>query len=98
MMIEISNAKFHIKCEHLRDGELELYANKLFEEFDIAASKLIPLADYGIHLDIESGSIKGRGKILATATVLYIGIANFGSFVQGIREISSIGKSVALGF
>jgi hypothetical protein len=93
-LITIGEARFYLDAPDLDDQALRDYATALFVDFDSAAAELLPLSDYGIHLDVEEGSIKGKGAIFATATALYLGIGHFGDFVQGVQEISRISKAV----
>ncbi len=93
-MIEISRAQFHLDAPSVSGAKLKRYAKDLFDEFDRVASERLPLEDYAIHLDIEEGSIKGKGTILATVAALYFGIGHFGGFVQGLREISGLAKGI----
>lgn len=92
-MIAIGEAHFHIDVSHLDDDALERYASVLFDGFDESA-EVLPLSDFGIFLEVEEGSIKGKGRIVAAATVLYFGIGQFGDFVQGVKEIASLSRSV----
>lgn len=93
-MITIGEARFHLRAPDLDDQALRDYATALFVDFDLAAAQLLPLSDYGIHLEVEEGSIKGRGAVFATAAALYLGIGHFGDFVQGVQEISRLAKAV----
>ena len=93
-MVHIGETYFHIDVSNLDDEALKSYATSLFHDFDDSAMELLPFQDYEIHLDVEEGSIKGRGTIFAAVGVLYLGVGNFGSFVQGVREISALVKTV----
>lgn len=91
-MIAIGDGWFVLDAPLLRDKELREYAKKLFAEFDESTSRLLPLDDFGLHLEIEQGSLKGKSAILATLGALYVGISTFGEFVHGVKEISSLAK------
>src|SRR5687767_14650299 len=93
-MITLARGYFNLSAPYLSEAELESYAETLFEIFDRAASLTLPLPDYGLALAVEEGSLKGKGRILATGAALYFGIGQFGSFVQGLREIRAIGGRV----
>jgi hypothetical protein len=92
-VISIGEATFHVEVAHIGDAALEEYARALFSGFDESTAAL-PLEDFALYLDIEEGSIKGRGKILAAAAVLYVAIGEFGDFAQGVREIASVSRRV----
>ena len=86
-MYEIGNTSFTLRVPALNKIELEDYSNRLFNEWDSAVSKTLLLEDYSLSLEIEEGSIKGRGKIAVAIGVLYIGIGNYGDFVSGLNTI-----------
>lgn len=44
---------------------------------------------------MDEGSLKGWAKVLVIGGVLYNGIAQFGDFVGGVREIVSVSREVA---
>lgn len=93
-MIEVSSAYFNIDVSSLSEEELERYALRLFKQFEVHTEQL-PFSDFSLHLEVEEGSIWGKGNVYAALAVVYFGIGQFGSFVQGVREISNIGKTVA---
>jgi hypothetical protein len=92
-VIPIGEAFFRLDAPDIDDEALQRYAAVLFKGFDASASNL-PLSDYGLALDIEEGSIRGKGVVLTTAAALYFGIGAFGDFVQGVREIGQLTKPV----
>jgi hypothetical protein len=93
-LITISQAYFQFTAPELADDVLESYARTLFQVFDDSAEHLLPLPDYDLHLDVEEGSIKGKGTVWVTTAALVFGIGHFGSFVQGLREIHGLAKAV----
>lgn len=94
-MIALSRARFTLNAPYLGEADLESYALDLFHRFDATAAVILPLSDYALRLELDEGSLKGCGWVLAGAGGLYVGIAQFGSFVQGVREIDNIGRYVA---
>lgn len=92
-MLSIGEAHFHIDVAHLGEVALEQFARTLFHGFE-EKSGALPLEDFGLSLEIEAGSIRGKGRILTTLAVLYIGIGEYGDFVQGVREIANVSRSV----
>lgn len=97
-MIDVARAFFRLNVPRLPEAELTQFAQRVFSDFELAADKLLPLDDFGVYVAVEEGSIKGGGKILVTAAALYVGIGQFGSFVQGVKEIERLGRSVAARF
>lgn len=93
-MISIGEGHFHLESAPLNEKALRAHARHLFKDFDRAASDYLPLEDYGLHLEVEQGSIKGKTIVLASLGALYVGVGQFGSFIQGLREIGSLAKTV----
>jgi hypothetical protein len=93
-MIELSRAYFRFEVPAPDEANLLAFARAVFQDFDRAADQLFPLPDYAVYVAVEEGSIKGGGKILAAAGAAYLAIAQFGSFVQGVREIDRIHRGV----
>jgi hypothetical protein len=71
------------------------YARRIFEEMDSAAEEYLPFDDYSLYLSVEEGSIKGLGKVALCASALYAGIAQYGSFIQGVEILKRQGCAVA---
>lgn len=94
-MIDIVQASFNFDTPAPPEDELIAYARRIFDEMDAAAEKFLPFADYSLYLVVEEGSIKGRGKVAVFATALYFGIAQYGSFIQGLEIIARQGCAVA---
>lgn len=94
-MLEIGTTSFELDIAPLGEVSLKAYATGLFKQIDEQASTLLPLLDYGLELDLEEGSLKGRSLILATAAGLYLGIGQYGSFVQGLREIRNGARALS---
>ncbi len=86
-MIDIGSNSFVIKVPHLPPQEFERYSSSLFDEWEKSLEKTLILPDYSISLEIEEGSIKGKGKIAAALTVVYFGIGTYGDFISGLETI-----------
>jgi hypothetical protein len=86
-MIDIGSTNFLIKVPSLPEDEFERYSTKLFDEWDMVVEQTLVLPDYSLSLEVEEGSIKGRGKIAAALGVLYFGIGNYGDFISGLETI-----------
>ena len=86
-MIEIGNTEFLIAVRSLAKDDFEIYSSNLFDIWDEYIEKSLKVTDYSISLEIEEGSIKGKGKIAVAVGVLYIGIGNYGDFISGLHTI-----------
>lgn len=86
-MIDIGTTDFYFAVPHLSKRQLERYSLQLFDfwEDSIESNLLIP--DYSLSLEVEEGSIKGRGKIAVALGALYFGVGNYGSFISGLQTI-----------
>ena len=86
-MIDIGSTNFLIKVPSLPEDEFERYSTKLFDEWDRVVEQTLDLPDYSLSLEIEEGSIKGRGKIAVALGALYFGIGNYGDFISGLETL-----------
>lgn len=88
-MIDLGTTSFHIQVPSLPPSELELFSTSLFDAWEGSVEHGLALSDYALSLRIEEGSVKGFGKIAATLGALYIGMGQYGSFVDGLQVIRS---------
>lgn len=86
-MLDIVTTSFYIKAPEFRKQEFELYSTEIFDEWDKYVEATLQLPDYALTLVIEEGSIKGGGKIAATAAALYVAIGGYGDFISGLKTI-----------
>ncbi len=86
-MLDVVRTSFYIKAPAFAKEDFEHYSTMLFDEWDAYIEKYLNLPDYSVTLVIEEGSIKGLGKIAATAGAIYIAIGNYGGFVSGVQAI-----------
>ena len=86
-MLDLSSTAFLIDTTGLPRRRLERYSTNLFDKWDSYVSKIVAIPDYSIALEIEEGSIKGKGKIAVALGALYFGIGNYGSFISGLQII-----------
>lgn len=93
-MIGIGSTEFSFSSEKKSKSKMEEYTIFLFDQWDEYIGKSLIIPDYSLSLEIEEGSIKGLGKIAATAAALYFGIGQYGSFVSGIETIIGQARSV----
>ena len=86
-MIDIGNTEFLIDVRSLAKDDFEAYSSHLFDTWDEYIEKSLKVPDYSISLEIEEGSIKGKGRIAVLAGALYLGIGNYGDFISGLKTI-----------
>jgi hypothetical protein len=86
-MINLGELHFHVGVPNLSKDELESYSSDLFDQWERHLSSTLNLSDFSILLEIEDGSIHGKTKIGAAIAVLYIGIGQYGSFINGLQTI-----------
>ena len=88
-MIELGTTSFYIQIPSLPSRELESFSTSLFDTWEGDVERALDLNDYALSLRIEEGSVKGLGKIATALGALYIGIGQYGSFVNGLQVIRS---------
>jgi len=86
-MIAIGNTDFLIAVPSLAGDDFEIYSSNLFDTWDEYVEKFLKLPDYSISLEVEEGSINGKGKIAVALGALYLGIGNYGDFISGLQTI-----------
>lgn len=86
-MIDLGSVSFHIGVPSLSKDELEAYSSDLFDKWEKHLTEELNLKDFSISLEVEDGSIFGKGKIATTLPKLYVGIALYGSFISGLQTI-----------
>ena len=88
-MIKLGTAAFNLQVAGLSTEELKEYSSKLFDLWEAQVeSELRNLSDYSLRLEVEEGSLKGRGKIFAGVALVYGAICGYGSFVQGLQMLN----------
>lgn len=86
-MLEIGSADIYLPKTKLNQQDLQIYSEKLFDEWEYKLDSLLNIPDYSVALEVEEGSLSIRGKIAASALALYTGIAQYGSFISGVEKI-----------
>jgi len=86
-MLNIGQTSFDIRVPSLKRDQFESYSTNLFDVWEREVAGIISFDDYALSLEIEEGSIKGRGKIAVAAGILYFGIGNYGDFIGGLETI-----------
>lgn len=98
-MFDLGTTDFNIAIPSMPRREFERYSTRLFDEWDEYVEKTLSLTDYSLVLEVEEGSIIGKGKIAAYAGVMFLGISSYGSFVSGIQtiyeQVSTVGDFLA---
>lgn len=87
--MEIGTVDFVIDAERLGESRLSAYATSLFDRWDSEVAESLRLDDYGLLLEVEDGSIKGKGRIVTVASALFVAISGYGSFSGGLRQIAA---------
>ncbi len=87
-MLDVVTTSFYIQSPVFDKDDFARYSTQLFDQWDDYVESHLILPDYAVSLVVEEGSIKGLGKIAATAGALYIAIGNYGGFVSGVQTIS----------
>lgn len=94
-MIDLGTTSFHIQVPSLPASELESFSIALFDTWERSVERTLILNDYALSLRIEEGSVKGLGKVAAVLGALYLGIGEYGSFINGLQIIRSQVASVS---
>ena len=88
-MIDIGSTNFYFSLPNVFEEELEKYSENLFDSWASTIDDTLAIEDFSISLEIEEGSVKGKGRILATAAAIYIAVGQWGSFCSGVQIIKS---------
>lgn len=98
-MIDLGTTDFFIGVPSMPRSEFREYSTRLFDEWEDYVSRNLELPDYSLALEVEEGSVKGVGRIAVVLGALYVGIGNYGDFIQGIQtirnQVSSVGDYLA---
>lgn len=86
-MIDLGSSEFGFEIRRLDHAQLERYSLELFDYWDSQIQSNLSLDDYSVSLEIEEGSIKGRGRIMTAAVTFYAAVAGYGAFIQGLQTI-----------
>lgn len=94
-MIDLGTTDFYIATPSIPRSDFERYSTQLFDDWENHVAQTLSLQDYSLVLEVEEGSVKGVGRIAAVLGAVYLGIGNYGDFVQGIQtirgQVSSVG-------
>jgi hypothetical protein len=90
-MIELADAGFSIDVPPLGRELLAHRATDIFDAWEAGIAEALPLRDYALRFELVEGSLKGRGTVLVALGAIYMGIANFGSFVSGVESMIRYG-------
>ena len=93
-MIDIGTTDFYFAVPNLSKRQLEKYSMQLFDHWEKNVEHNLLIPDYSLALQVEEGSIKGRGQIAVLLGALYFGIGNYGSFISGLQTIREQATSV----
>ena len=87
-MLDLGSTQFNFDVNSIHTHSLEALSSHLFDEWQDYVDQSLRLPDYSLFLEIEEGSIIGRGKIASAAKHLLIGISAYGGFMAGLDYIS----------
>jgi len=86
-MIDIGTTDFYFGVPNLTKRQLERYSLHLFDRWEQSAEEKLLIPDYSLALEVEEGSIKGKGRIAVALGALYFGIGSYGSFISGLQIV-----------
>ncbi|MEK7946692.1 hypothetical protein WKR98_18230 [Pigmentiphaga sp. YJ18] len=86
-MIDIGTTDFYFAVPNLTKRQLERYSLHLFDRWEQSVEENLLVPDYSLALEVEEGSIKGKGRIAVALGALYFGIGNYGSFISGLQIV-----------
>ncbi|MEJ7138604.1 hypothetical protein [Amphibiibacter pelophylacis] len=86
-MIDIGTTDFYFVVPSLSKRRLEKYTLQLFDRWEQSVERSLLLPDYSLLLEVEEGSIKGKGRIAAGLAAVYVDVSGYGSFIQGLQII-----------
>lgn len=87
-MLELGSTDFKFSIASVDASQLERLSNALFDEWEVYVSRALMLPDYSLFLQIEEGSIIGRGQIMAGAKALVIGLTAYGGLISGVDIVN----------
>lgn len=88
-MANLGATELYLGIPSLPRNDFEQYSTRLFDEWEGYVNSVLKLPDYSIALEVEEGSIKAVGRVAATLGFLYIGIGQYGSFINGLETIQN---------
>lgn len=86
-MIDLGSTHFYFSRPQFSKSALEDYSLLLFDQWELEVEQGLLLPDYSLLLEVEEGSIRGKGRVAASLAAVYMGIAGYGSFVSGLKTI-----------
>lgn len=88
-MVDLGSIDFNLPVPSIPKAELEEYTTRLFDAWESQVRDIVRIPDFSISLQIEEGSIKGKGLIAGGLFAVYIGIGQYGSFISGLQTIKA---------
>jgi hypothetical protein len=88
-MVDLGSIDFRLDVPSIPKAELEEYTTRLFDVWEAQVREAVRIPDFSVSLQIEEGSIKGKGIIAGGLFALYIGIGQYGSFISGVQTIKA---------
>lgn len=92
-MLDLGSTDFNLSITSVDAQQLEILSNSLFDEWGAYVDQALVLSDYSLFLQVEEGSIIGRGQIMAGAKALALGLTAYGGLMSGVDIVSNQLKS-----
>lgn len=93
-MLDLGGSEFYLPVRALPKRELEMLSTQLFDEWERYADTSLSLRDYSLFLQVDEGSINGKGAIAASLIAIYAGVSSYGGFMSGVDIITQQVKSI----
>lgn len=94
-MIEIGSSEFIYDTKGVGQEALIEYAKSLFDLWDSSVPSMLKIDDFSLSLEVETGSIKGKGFVLVAAGSVFAFVCGYGSFFQGLDTIRNHGNMIS---
>lgn len=91
-MLTISRTYIRVEREVRDQRDLHRLARATFADVEIAATEFLPLAEFGSEVRVQEGSIEVVAVILAGASAVVTAISAYGSFSEGLGNLTSDAK------
>ena len=98
-MINLGSTDFYFPVHSLPRDKFQRFSSRIFDEWERTVAESLRLPDYSLTLEAEEGSVKLLGTVAAVLGAVYIGIGQYGSFINGVRtirqQVSDVGDFLA---
>ena len=87
-MVDLGTTDFVLAIPSVPEAELKRLSTRLFDSWEHFVGNSLSLPDYSLFLQVEEGSVRGTATVGAILGAIYLGIGNYGDFIQGLRTIN----------